>query len=368
MDSPTISVVMSVFNGEAFLREAVESILAQTFRDFEFIIIDDGSRDTTPQILAEYAKRDVRVIVLSQTNMGRAASLNRGLALAQAPLIARMDADDVSLADRLEQQLDFLDSHPEVGLLSGAFEITDVKGTVLAAVHLPLDDLQIRAQMLQRNCMCHPAIAMRRDVALASGGYRKQLRDADDYDLWLRMAERTRLANLDVVLLKYRVHEHQASIRNTEHQTWCILAARTAASFRADGRPDPLCNLKEVTRSSVLALGVNEAEAHQLHVSVQKEWVSILQSIEPELAIRANASLVRLSKSDSLGRRLLADLWLRVAAGQFKQGRVARALFSVARGLAIRPVVAGRPAKKLLIRLGGTLKNLMGPDKSPESP
>ena len=103
MSPPAISVVMSAFNGELFLAEAIESILKQTATDFEFIIIDDGSTDSTPEILSRYAERDERVHVFSQKNIGRAESLNRGIDLAKAPLIARMDADDIAFPQRLER-------------------------------------------------------------------------------------------------------------------------------------------------------------------------------------------------------------------------------------------------------------------------
>src|SRR5579862_2517303 len=203
---PAVSVVMSVFNGQAFLREAIESILAQTFTDFEFIIIDDGSTDRTGEILAAYGKHDSRVRIFSQENKGRAESLNRGIELATAPLVARMDADDISFPHRLKEQVDFLDNHPEVGLLSGAYDLVASGNKILDTIRLPGGDAEIRATLLHSNPMCHPAVVMRKDIALASGGYRKQLLDADDYDLWLRMAEHTRLANLDQVILKYRVH------------------------------------------------------------------------------------------------------------------------------------------------------------------
>jgi hypothetical protein len=367
--APKVSVVMSVYNGAPFLREAVESILAQTFADFEFIIIDDGSTDKTAEILSTYAKADNRVRIFRQEeNRGRAESLNWGLGLARARLIARMDADDVSLPGRLKQQSDFLESHQEVGLVGGVHEIIDKNGGALATGCMPLEDQQIRTRMLEYNCMCHSAVMMKRDVALASGGYRSQLRDADDYDLWLRIAERTELANLDQVVVRYRVHSQQASIRNMEHQNWCVLAARAAASFRRSGKPDPLSKLREITSNSTLALGVTEAEARSLLISVQKSWVALLLVGDPELAIQVNARLARSSRKDSLERRVVAALWLRGAAIHYKQGRIARALFFAGRGVSTRLVAVGRPAKKLFILASGLVKRLAGARESPETP
>ncbi len=356
MDSPTISVVMSVFNGEAFLCEAVESILAQTFGDFEFIIIDDGSTDKTSEILSDYAKRDNRVRLVEQENRGRADSLNRGIEFARASLIARMDADDISLPHRLKEQVDFLNHHPEVGLLSGAFDLIGSENKILDTIRLPAEDPEIGTRMLDYNAICHPAVVMRKNVALASGGYRKQLLDADDYDLWLRMAERTHLANLDSIILKYRVHPGQASIRNMQHQTWCILAARTAASFRRSGRPDPLSNLQEVTPASLAALGVTEWEIRSMLIDIHRYWISVLYQSDPEVALRVSDDVLHLSKTQRVERTVLADLWLGAAAIQYKHGRLLEALFSAGRGLLTRPVVAGRPVKKALARLAGSLR------------
>src|SRR5260370_151977 len=149
MSSPPVSMLMSVFNGEAFLPQALESILGQTFGDFEFIIIDDGSTDTTAQILSDYAKQDERVRVFNQGNKGRAASLNDGIDLARAEYIARMDADDIALPHRLKEQIRFMERHPEVGLLGGAVELIGPEGQVLAEVRPPLDASQIRCLLLR---------------------------------------------------------------------------------------------------------------------------------------------------------------------------------------------------------------------------
>src|ERR1700719_1618949 len=123
MKSIPISVVMSVFNGQAFLVEAIESILGQTFRDFEFVIVDDGSTDSPPEILNRFAKQDERIRIHRHANKGRAESLNIGIALANGEYIARMDADGISLRIRLEEQVRFMEEHPDVGLLGGGFEL-----------------------------------------------------------------------------------------------------------------------------------------------------------------------------------------------------------------------------------------------------
>src|SRR5260370_12285217 len=157
MNSPaTVSVVMSVFNGQAFLSEAIESILGQTLREFEFLVIDDGSTDKTSEILAEYVNRDERIRVLRHENKGRAASLNVGIGLATGKYIARMDADDVALPYRLAEQMEFMERHPEVGLLRGAIELLSATGRAIKTSQPPLQDTEINSLILRYNPMFHP--------------------------------------------------------------------------------------------------------------------------------------------------------------------------------------------------------------------
>jgi glycosyltransferase involved in cell wall biosynthesis len=273
MSPPIISVVMSVYNGQAFLAEAVESILGQTFRDFEFIVIDDGSTDRTEKILATYASRDGRLRAFRQENRGRTESLNIGIGLAGGKYIARMDADDVSLPHRLQVQVDFMEQHPEVCLLSASCERINKKGRLLDRVPVPLLDDEIRSMMLHKNAMCHPAVMMRKEVVIACGGYRKVFSESEDYDLWLRMSERSQLANLEEPILQYRVHSKQASNVNLRHQTLCTLAARTAAAFRKQGRPDPFSGVDQITPGLLRKLGVTTAEIQECLVASHRSSV-----------------------------------------------------------------------------------------------
>ena len=273
MSPPIISVVMSVYNGQAFLAEAVESILGQTFRDFEFIVIDDGSTDRTEKILATYASRDGRLRVFRQENRGRTESLNIGIGLAEGTYIARMDADDVSLPHRLQLQVEFMERHPEVCLLSASYERINKQGRLLDRVPVPLLDDEIRSMMLHKNAMCHPAVMMRKEVVIACGGYRKVFSESEDYDLWLRMSERSQLANLEEPVLQYRVHCKQASNVNLRHQMLCILAARTAAAFRKQGRPDPFSGVDQITPGLLRKLGATTAEIQECLVASRRSSV-----------------------------------------------------------------------------------------------
>lgn len=353
MPCPKVSVLMSVFNGETFLSQAIESILNQTFREFEFVIVNDGSTDRTGQMLDDYARRDSRVRIVTHANRGRAESLNRGLELCGGRYIARMDADDISLPCRLEEQVDYLELHPAVGLLGGSFEIIDTAGNVLEMIRCPLDDAEIRSHMLVSNPMCHPAVVMRKDVAVASGGYRRPLLDADDYDLWLRMAERCVLANLDTAVVRYRIHSGQVSIQNMEHQTWCVLAARAAASVRKNGKIDPLTNVDEINLRVLEALGVAPTEITRAVAGTYDYWIGILRRSDPEAARRLVDRLLRLLASQSNERSALADGWLKAAELHYEQGRPVQAFLSAGRGLLTRPIIMGRPVKRAFKRLAG---------------
>lgn len=194
MTPPAVSVLMSVHNGEPWVGAAVESVLGQTFGDFEFIVVDDGSTDGTGAILD--ACRDPRVRIVHQARVGLTPSLNRAIRLTQAPLLARMDADDVSLPERFARQVAFLDAHPDVGLLgAGCHEIAP-SGEVLRIVRPPADDAGIRRALIRENPFIHSSIVMRREAIERAGLYDEGLPVAQDYDLWLRMSRVTRMANL----------------------------------------------------------------------------------------------------------------------------------------------------------------------------
>lgn len=218
--APAVSILMSVYNGDVYLAEAMDSVLAQTFTDFELIVVDDGSTDRSPTMLADYAKRDARVCVVTQKNAGLTAALNHAAKLAAAPLLARMDPDDVALPQRLAKQVAYLAGHPHVTLLGTRVMLIDPYGTVYqhpqhALVHEELDTKLMEGEGW---AIVHPAAMMRRDAFENVGGYDERFRTSQDFDLWLRMAETGRLANLAEPLLKYRQHLGSANFAKAEQQ------------------------------------------------------------------------------------------------------------------------------------------------------
>ena len=207
MKSFKVTVLMSVYNGERFLREAIESILAQTMPDFEFIIINDGSTDATPKILASYD--DPRMRIVHQENAGLAVSLNRGLKITKTELVARMDADDIALPNRLEVQLEEYERLKRPDVLGGHVEFISEGGYSLGTREYPLkhQDIVDRLEKGVGTAILHPTVLYKRDSVLQCGGYDPFFRySTEDYDLWLRMSRNCRLANTKHIVAKYRIN------------------------------------------------------------------------------------------------------------------------------------------------------------------
>lgn len=233
---------MSVYNGERFLAEAVESILSQSFGDFEFLILDDGSRDGTRDILAEYGGRDPRIRVILRENRGLVASLNQLIGEARAPLVARMDADDISHRDRFSRQLAFLAGNPDYGVIGSWCDDIDERGGPypLSAPPHPTDHAAFLAAIpAGQPLLCHPAVMYRRDLVLRVGGYHAAFRHCEDLDLWLRLASVTKLASLPEKLIRYRHYPEQVSSRHATEQQIGAAVAQLAWAERVAGRPDP---------------------------------------------------------------------------------------------------------------------------------
>ena len=244
---PRISVAMSVYNNAAFLDEAIASIRTQSFADFELLIVDDGSTDGSAAIIDAHAAADRRIRVLRQSNCGLIASLNRAVAEARGELIARMDGDDRSLPDRFARQIAFLDANPDHGVVGTNTHDMDEAGQIHECTDFhPLTHEALLAALSQGSPMCHPSVMMRTEVLRAVGGYHAAYRHCEDYDLWLRLSARTRLANLPDRLLLYRRSPSQVSKRHVLAQQLGAEIARLAHRERLAGRPDPTEHLAEL--------------------------------------------------------------------------------------------------------------------------
>jgi glycosyltransferase involved in cell wall biosynthesis len=217
---PAVSVLLPVYNGEPYLRDAIDSVLGQSLREFELVIIDDGSSDGSREMACHYAERDRRVRVLSQPNSGIVAALNLGLARARAEFTARMDADDICCPDRLSIQADFLRSHPRVVMVGGRALLIDAEGR---ATGEPTTGSRHKSTDLSRfpprvQTAIHPLIMARTEVLRGIGGYRGNFRYAEDYDLYMRLARCGDIAQIDDVVLLYRIHGGNVSVARLEEQ------------------------------------------------------------------------------------------------------------------------------------------------------
>jgi hypothetical protein len=205
--NPSISVLMPVFNAEKFVAAATESVLAQTLTDFEFIIIDDGSTDSSLSIIKRYADSDQRIRLISRPNRGLIETLNEMIALSSGEFLARMDADDLCHPTRFARQADFLRHNKEVAVVGVRGLIIDPDGDPLREIPEHLSHEQINSALMTNNLgIIHPAAMMRRLQVLDVGGYLARFKHAEDHDLWLRLGERHRLQNLAEVLVSYRMH------------------------------------------------------------------------------------------------------------------------------------------------------------------
>lgn len=233
-----ISIIMSVYNSERYIKEAVESVLGQTFGDFEFIIIDDGSTDSSVEILQGF--HDERIVfVRNDTNIGLTKSLNKGLQLASGEYIARLDADDISSPLRLEKQGQYLDSHPEVGLVASAVQYIGPDDQELGVQRIPVLDFA-KALLDAEFCWEHSSSMFRAQCIDVVGPYRPEFQYAQDYDLWLRLVERYEVAVLPEALVKKRLHPAAISTRTRLAQRgYVLLAIDLAKQRRSAGSEEP---------------------------------------------------------------------------------------------------------------------------------
>ena len=341
---PEVTLVMSVFNGERFLTAALESIMAQSMRDFAIIVVNDGSTDRTAEILEEYAGRSERMQVVHQPNSGVVDAANRACALARTPYIARMDADDISLPDRLERQLGFLQRRREVALLGGAAEFINESGDVLFTVDVPTHHDEIKATLPERNVFVHSAVVMRRDALLAVGGYRRAFSDtAGDYDLWLRIVERYEAANLAEVIVRYRVHRRQTTTMRLEEQTLAAIGARLSARLRRSGRPDPFDAMNAVTRDTLIRLGMTAAEIEKEVATVAGSWANVMgEAGYHDTAVALAREAWRGPRELGLTRDDVSRHHVAAARASLARGRIIRGLVAAARAVRWQPALPVR--------------------------
>lgn len=352
MNKPLVSVVMVVCNVDRFLPESIESVLAQTFNDFEFIIMDFGSTDQSRALASSYAARDSRIRIHGIPHCGVAEARNAACFLADGKYIAIQDADDISLPSRLMWEVDFMGKHPEVGFLGGAWEWVDAEAKSLWVDNVLTENHELQSALLTCCPFIHTSVLMRREAFALVGGYRTTFAQAHDYDLWLRMSERFQCANLKQVVVHYRIHPHQVSLHKRRQQTLAVLAARASALARRTQNADPLNSVQEITPAVLLKMGVTHAQ-QQAELFVQyRNWIrTMFVAGEYSLALKTAMEVLESDLAD-VDRAEIADLRRNVAQLYWKQKRFFRCFVAACHAVIIEPVVARDLFGSLLRRIG----------------
>jgi glycosyltransferase involved in cell wall biosynthesis len=245
---PKVSVLLPVWNAGRYLAGAIDSVLAQTFADFELLIIDDGSTDGSRALIRRCRDPRIRRIE-NEKNLGVTRSLNLGLERALGCYVARADADDLCAPERLARQVAFLDAHPGVALLASRARRIDAGGAELGVIDVPVDGEWLRRRLRLANCIVHGTVMMRADAVRALGGYDAAMERAEDYDLWLRIAERHEIAALPELLYAWRDHDGGVGRRHLAEMLGVADQARSAARRRFTA------GLVEEVRSGTLSAG-----------------------------------------------------------------------------------------------------------------
>jgi len=242
---PLVSVLLPVYNGSKYLMEAIQSVLSQTYKNFELIVVDDGSTDSTPKLLSKIEKMDDRVqVVTCVENSGIVSALNRGLSLCQGTFVMRMDADDICVPQRLEWQVQYLMTHPSISILGGYVEIfssSTSTSSKFKIVRHPTNPALLHFSMYLYCSIVHPSVLARTSILRTFGGYRSSYKHVEDYEMWFRMLEcssnNIRMANLPRVVLRLRKHEHNISrLRAKEQRENALKVSTNALCTRLDRR------------------------------------------------------------------------------------------------------------------------------------
>jgi glycosyltransferase involved in cell wall biosynthesis len=262
----------------------VQSILTQTFQDFELLIIDDGSTDSTSSILSSFNDSRIRLLPNDQ-NIGLISTLNRGLALASGQYVARMDADDIAAPERLSKQVTYLDTHPDVHVVGTMVNLIDEQGIIFGGgLHYPTEPEEIRNYLLRECCLIHPSTTFRKETVIAAGGYAASAKHAEDYDLWLRLSDLHKIANLPDTLLSYRMHKKQVSVENIKVQHEVSRSCRLAAIKRRRSLGENVVSIEKIVRVPLW----NQLSAGECSLGLDYlNWACIYRSMKyPEMGLK----------------------------------------------------------------------------------
>jgi glycosyltransferase involved in cell wall biosynthesis len=248
-----VSVLLAVRNGLPYLDESIGSIVSQTFPDFELIVVDDGSTDGTPDLLARWRREDPRVVVIRQQHQGQTPGLNRAIAAATGQYLARQDADDVSEPERFAREVEHLDRHPRLAVVGTGAAVIDASGEEIGSLPAPPGPAVVRRRLWGENVLNHGSVMMRREALDKVGAYRAGFRFANDWDLWLRMVQQGfELDNLPDVLYRWRLNPNGAYARERAQQIkfagLALILAMERERFREDSYDQLLAAHEDLDR------------------------------------------------------------------------------------------------------------------------
>ena len=284
---PKVTVLMTVYNGLPYLGEAIASILEQTFKDFEFLIIDDASTDGSRSLIESYTDARIRLIC-NEKNMGQTSSLNKGLHLAIGEYVARLDQDDIALPERLEKQVSYMVQHPQVVLLGTWCEFIDEVGNHVRYYRPPTSHQAIVDAFAIRNPFAHPSIMFRRAPVQEMGGYPADYPFGQDLALWQRLGYQYRVANLPEELVQIRVHSGQATRRTdmTTARCWDQLRLSQQALVLARPGLSQQARRKSQRRAAYATLHYAETLSHERRRRASLRWVITLCLRYPHLCVQ----------------------------------------------------------------------------------
>lgn len=292
-----ISVLLPVFNAGLPLHLAIRSILAQNFSPFEFLIIDDASTDGSADVIREYAGRDTRIRAVYHTsNQGLACTLNEGLATAQGDWIVRMDQDDESLPQRLNIQCRFMESNPEVVVAGSYVFHMGINRRRDRLITLPISHSDIARTLLTQNCIYHPSVILRRKEILYLGGYRAEFKNAEDYDLWLRVSNRHRLANIPAATIRYRFSISGMTLSRKWEQLYFVFLAQVA--HENPERSISACDkearerLDSIERASFMRCVVKGTAEELLRLGYFRETCKLIRNFSGDMGMKETVSFL----------------------------------------------------------------------------
>jgi glycosyltransferase involved in cell wall biosynthesis len=267
--NPTVSVIMSVYNGEPYLHEAIESIINQTFTDFEFIIINDGSTDSSGEIITDYKEKDSRIYMVDQGNTGLTKALNKAIKMAKGKYLARQDADDISKENRLEIQYNYLEQHKNIVLLGTGAYLIDENGEIFYKYNVIEGSEKLKKKLNNNNQFIHGSIMVRSSVMKKIGWYNENFRKAQDYELFLRISKNYLVNNLNTPLYKLRIWSQSISESDAFDQQLMGYIARYLNSENSSLTQKEFKNIEKRYRSELylknkIKITVNLAKAERL--------------------------------------------------------------------------------------------------------